>query len=332
MERALYEPGMGYYSRPGRLVGRSGDFFTSVSVGSLFGRLLASYLAKTRGSEAGAWRILELGAHDGSLAHDVLAELAVSHPEAFSEVEYAIIEPQPALAARQRETLAEFSSVVTIVSQAEELDVRPGILIANELIDALPCRVVESTGDGWQEMGVSLGEGGGFEWQAIGPAGEVAEHLPVRPAGYRTEVRLELPEVLSPLAALLAGGRMLWIDYGFEADDYYAEGRSEGTLQTFIQHRTDNDPLGDPGSKDITAHVDFTALGKACESLGGRVIRFENQARFLTELARPLLLSLEGRTDDEVAKVVRQFQTLTHPGQLGSRFHVMEVDFSSRAT
>ena len=125
---------------------------------------------------------------------------------------------------------------------------------------------------------------------------------------------------------------MLWIDYGFEADDFYAEGRSEGTLQTYQQHRKGGDPFLDPGSMDITAHVDFTALGRAGDSLGGRVVRFENQARFLTELARPLLLSLEGRTDEETVKVVRQFQTLTHPGQLGSRFHVMEIAFGSQAT
>lgn len=332
MARALYEPESGYYARPGRLVGRSGDFFTSVSVGSLFGRLLAAHLAAWRGGKSGPWRILELGAHDGSLARDVLAELAGAHPAAFAEVEYAIIEPLPALAARQRETLSEFAEVVNIVNAAEDLAPRRGILIANELIDALPCRIVEATEDGWVEMGVDLGSEGNFEWKVIGDAGEIAAHLPARPPGYRTEVRPDLESFLSPLADRIGQGRMLWVDYGFEADDYYADGRSEGTLQTFVKHRSDNAPLDAPGSKDITAHVDFTALGAACESLGGRVVRFENQARFLTEVARPLLLSLEGRMDEEVAKVVRQFQTLTHPGQLGSRFHVMEVDFSGETT
>lgn len=331
MGMALYEPDLGYYARPGRLVGREGDFFTSVSVGSLFGRLLAGYLAAWRAEKAGPWRVLELGAHDGSLAKDVLQELSAAQPVAFGEMEYVIIEPLPALAERQRERLAGFGDRVRIVARIEELEPRSGILLGNELIDALPCRIVESTGDDWWEIGVDHQQGE-FRWKPIGPAGEIADHLPVRPAGYRTEVRPDLTSFLAPLVSRIGGGRMLWIDYGFQADDYYADGRSEGTLQTYHQHRADNAPLVAPGSRDITAHVDFTALQQASEALGGRVIRFENQARFLTELARPLLLSLEGRTDGEVMKVVRQFQTLTHPGQLGSRFQVMEVDFSGGST
>lgn len=331
MARALYEPELGYYAQPGRLVGREGDFFTSVSVGSLFGRLLASHLAAWCGEKIGPWRVLELGAHDGSLAKDILEELRVSHPTAFAEMEYVIIEPLPALAARQREKLAEFGETVRIAAGVEALEPRSGILLGNELIDALPCRIVESTGDGWQEIGVGQHQGE-LEWKPLEAAGEITDHLPSRPVGYRTEVRPDLESFLAPLVSLMDGGRMLWVDYGFEADDYYADGRSEGTLQTYHQHRADDAPLANPGSKDITAHVDFTALKLALEALGGEVIRFENQARFLTALARPLLLSLEGRTDDEAMKVVRQFQTLTHPGQLGSRFHVMEADFSGGTT
>lgn len=332
MARALYEPDLGYYARPGRLVGRDGDFFTSVSVGPLFGRILAAYLADWSTANPGPWRILELGAHDGSLAKDVLDELAASHPKAFSEVEYAIIEPLSSLATRQKGTLARFADRVRIVEHAGELDAKVSVVLGNELIDALPCRIVESSKEGWQEIGVGLDEGGAFQWQEMGSAGEIAARLPDQLPGYRTEVRPGLEGFLESLVPVIGPGRMLWIDYGFEADDYYADGRTEGTLQTYQQHRKDDDPLSDPGSKDITAHVDFTALGRAAEALGGRVLRFENQARFLTAVARPLLLSLEGRTDEEMAKVVRQFQTLTHPGQLGSRFHVMEIAFDRPAT
>ena len=118
---------------------------------------------------------------------------------------------------------------------------------------------------------------------------------------------------------------MLWIDYGFERDDLYHPARAEGTLRTFHGHRAGGDPLEDPGSRDITAHVDFTALREALESLGAEVTRFENQSRFLTRVARPWLLSLEGRTDPATARLLRNFQTLTHPAQLGGRFYVMEA-------
>lgn len=332
MERALYEPDLGYYARPGRLVGREGDFFTSVSVGALFGRLLARYLAGWWDGSGGPWRILELGAHDGFLAHDILSELSIEFPAAFAEVEYAIIEPLPALRDRQRETLAKFGEAVRLVENAAELDSKPGVVVGNELIDALPCRVVESTGEGWCEQGVDLSDNGEFVWCSMGAPEGLFERLPARPAGYRTELRPDMEEFLAGLLPHVEGGSMLWIDYGFEGDDFFAEGRSEGTLQTYLKHRKGGDPLTDPGGMDITAHVDFTALGQAAEALGGRVTRFENQARFLTELARPVLLSLEGRTDEDAMKVVRQFQTLTHPGQLGSRFHVMEIDFSGRST
>ncbi|MCH7226063.1 class I SAM-dependent methyltransferase [Haloferula sp. A504] len=320
MAAALYDPQHGYYAGRRGQVGRAGDFFTSVSVGPLFGHLLARHLVAFW-EEIGRperWRILEVGAHEGQLAADILAALPELDATAAGAVEHAIVEPLPSLAAAQRERLGER---VTIVGAPGDLDPLPGMLIANEVLDALPCHLVESTGDGWIELGVGFDDG--FQWVPLGPAGELAENLPRRPAGYRTEVRRGLDEFLRGFLPALAPCRMLWIDYGYERDDYYAEGRVEGTLRTFSRHRAGDDPLDAPGSRDISAHVDFTSLREATEASGGEVMRFENQGRFLTKIARPWLLSLEGRTD--AARSLRQFQTLTHPGQLGSRFHVMEA-------
>lgn len=325
MDLALYAPEGGYYSRPGREVGRRGDFFTSVSAGPLFGKLLADHLAAWRGTAAGPWRILELGAHDGTLARDILETLHAEHPACLDGLTYTIIEPLPALAARQRETLADFGDAVRIAGDAAELAPMPTFLLGNELIDALPCHLVESTGSGWRELGVAIDERGAFIWHPLGPAEEIAAALPVRPAGYRTEVRPHLAAFLAPLARLLDGGRMLWIDYGFDRSDYYVETRREGTLRTYRAHRAGDDPLDAPGLRDLTAHVEFTALREAIEACGGEVAGFETQACFLTRLARPWLLSREGRTDPSTMKLLRNFQTLTHPGQLGGRFHVMEA-------
>ena len=316
MAAALYDPADGYYARPAGQVGRGGDFYTSVSTGPLFGRLLARHIDawhRAAGSPA-RWRILECGANDGSLAADLIAELPAA--------EYTIVEPLPLLAAAQRARLPG----ARIVADPAELaaDPLPTFVLGNEVVDALPFHVVESDGLRWHELRVALDEAGRFVWQ---PA-PIDCDLPLRPAGYRTELRTGVAGFLAPLAAAMAGGRMLWIDYGFERDDYYHEARTTGTLRTFSRHRAAEDPLDSPGEIDITAHVDFSNLADALRALGGRVLRFEPQGRFLTEVARPWLLSLEGRNDPAARKELLAFQTLTHPGHLGARFHVIEAEFA----
>jgi SAM-dependent MidA family methyltransferase len=326
MGAALYDPQEGYYARPAGQVGKAGDFITSVSVGPLFGRLLARHIAAWH-LKIGAperWRIIELGANDSSLAGDIIT--ALERLSADAGLEYVIIEPLPRLAQDQRKRLpgvAVHDSAAPLAS-----DPLPSFVLGNEVIDALPFHVIESDGTQWLELGVTADESGAFHWHPLGPAApEVAGHLPVRPAGYRTEARSGVRDFLKPLAAAMAGGRMLWIDYGFPRDDYYHESRTTGTLRTFSRHRAGEDPLDAPGEIDITAHVDFTGLAEEIHDVGGQVVRFEPQGRFITHVARPWLLEMEGRTDDTAKKELRAFQTLTHPGHLGSRFHVMEAEF-----
>ena len=329
MAAALYHPRFGYYARGHRQVGRGGDFFTSVSAGPLFGRLLARHaLAFWEDlGRPGAWRLLELGAHTGQLAGDLLEEISRLQPSAASSLTYAVVEPLENLAAIQRANLARFPRVTWAAAPAE-LDPAPTLLLANEVLDALPCEIIESDGNAWRRLGVGLAaDGASFAWHDLGPAGIWADSVPPRPAGYRTEIRPGLDDFLAPLARLLEPGRMLWFDYGFAREDYYDALRTSGTLRTFGRHRAGEDPLDGPGGRDITAHVDFTALEESVARLGGRILRFDNQSRFLTRLARPWLLELEGRTDAETLKLLRNFQTLTHPGQLGSRFHAFEAGF-----
>ncbi|MEP4077123.1 class I SAM-dependent methyltransferase [Haloferula sp.] len=329
MEMALYDPESGYYAGQDGQVGREGDFFTSVTAGPLFGQLLASHIAQwwQQAGSPDSWRVVELGAHNGYLAGDILSEIRQSHPEAFRGLHYVILEPLERLAAAQRNHLQEFSDQLVITSEPESLDPLPGYLIANEVLDALPFHLVESNGDVWHEIGVSLSDDEGFEWSDLGPAPKITGTLPQRASGYRTEVRPDFAGFLRPLVRTIQPGRMLWVDYGFERDDYYAEPRTTGTLRTFRNHKAGEEPLDQPGSQDITAHVDFTAVMEAIQSIGGKTLRFENQARFLTESARPWLLGLEGKTDPETMKLLRNFQTLTHPGQMGSRFHMLECEW-----
>ena len=331
MATALYHPEFGYYAQGIQQVGRGGDFFTSVSVGSLFGELLARRFLREwfDSGKPTRWRIIECGAHDGTLAADILASLKQLSAQAYTALEYAIAEPLAVLRQAQREKLSLFSEHTRHVSNAAELsdEPLPGIAFGNEVLDALPCDLIEWRGDCWLERRVAMDEAGRLIWQTS----EIHDPRLLSklralgsdfPKGYRSELRSGLQEFLAPLAHALSSGLMLWLDYGFERADYYHPTRREGTLRTFSKHRAGEDPLVFPGELDITAHVDFTAVEEAAQALGWQKTIFRNQGAWLTEIARDWLLEMEGQPRPAE---LRQFQTLTHPAQLGGSFHVLEI-------
>lgn len=337
MATALYEPGLGYYARGTRQVGRGGDFFTSVSVGPLFGELLARrFLREWRESgNPQRWRIIECGAHDGTLAADILTALAKLDSSAFNALEYAIPEPLPALQQAQRNTLRDFPDTVRFLSDPHELTAEPlpGIAFGNELLDALPCHIVEWCDGGWQECRVAVSNDGHLIWETCEIDNPLLNSalIPLGgdfPEGYRSEVRTCYSAFLEPLVQSLESGLMLWIDYGFARPDYYHPARNSGTLRTFSKHRSGEDPLQVPGETDITAHVDFTAVAEAATALGGHATAFRNQGAWLTETARDWLLEQDGNPSPYL---LRQFQTLIHPAHLGGSFHVLELSWKSPA-
>jgi SAM-dependent MidA family methyltransferase len=338
MATALYHPEAGYYARGSRQVGRGGDFFTSVSVGPLFGKLLARRFLqwwRAAGSPA-SWRIIESGAHDGSLAADILTELSANGPEACPRLEYVLCEPLAALREAQRETLHDFRSLVHHAETPATIATRPlpGIAFGNELLDALPFEVVERRDGRWLQCRVALADDQGFHWQSapIVPGSALSEACARLGGGfadgYRTELRTCYRDLLSPLLDALSHGLLLWPDYGFARPEYYHPDRREGTLRTFSRHQAAADPLVSPGDLDITAHVDFTAVAEAALSLGCQVAAFQPQGSWLTALARDWLLAQEGNPDPAA---LRQFQTLTHPAQLGGSFHVLELSWNTPA-
>lgn len=338
MATALYHPALGYYAREPRQVGRRGDFFTSVSVGPVFGALLARRF-RAWWQAAGSpqpWRLIECGAHDGTLAADILAALGQLDPAALAALEYAIPEPLPRLQAAQREKLQPYAEHVRFLTRPAELAARPlpGIAFGNELLDALPFEVVEWQSDGWHPCRVGCGPDGGFSWETQAPldtpalAAALAPLGSGFPIGYRSEVRTGYGGFFAPLLAGLSSGMLLWFDYGHARPDYYHPSRHQGTLQTFSKHRAAADPLLDPGAIDITADVDFTAVAEAAIALGCRPLRFCSQGTWLTGVGREWLLAMEGQPD---AGLLRQFQTLTHPAQLGARFHVLELAWNDPA-
>ncbi len=338
MTAALYEPGCGYYARETRQIGRAGDFFTSVSVGPLFGQILARrFLREWLATGAPArWRVIECGAHDGTLAADILDALAALERRAFDGLEYVIAEPLPLLQAAQRDTLQPYQDRVRFAADLTALaaDPLPGIAFGNELLDALPFHLVEWQAGQWLECRVALAPDDAFCWTtspiddpllltALAPLGHGF------PDGYRTEVRSGFTAWLAALARCLDAGLMVWADYGFARSDYYHPDRTSGTLRTFARHQAGTDPLAEPGAADITAHVDFTALAEAALTLGGRPVDFRSQGAWLTDHARAWLLEQEGRPQPAF---IRQFQTLTHPAHLGASFHILELSWNPAVT
>lgn len=335
MTAALYEPSLGYYARETRQVGRGGDFYTSVSVGPLFGEILGRrFLREWRESGSPArWRIIECGAHDGTLAADVLGAISRLDIQAFAALEYVIPEPLPLLQTAQRAMLAGFPEKTRFITNAGELSTEPlpGVAFGNELLDALPFHLVERKSGHWRECRVANGPDETFAWETdheitdpllLQALGKIGDDFP---EGYRTEVRTNFQSFLAPLTRCLSSGLLVWPDYGFARPEYYLPERKTGTLRTFSNHRAAEDPLATPGGRDITAHVDFTAVAESALALGCQPLVFKNQGSWLTENGRDWLLALEGNPSPSG---LRQFQTLTHPAHLGGSFHVLELSWN----
>jgi SAM-dependent MidA family methyltransferase len=335
-ELALYHPELGYYARGGERVGKEGDFFTSVSVGPVFGELLARRMVREFHDlgRPGRWRIVELGANDGRLAADLLAGMSRIDLQALAALEYVMCEPLPTMRDVQRATLDKFSENVRIVASTDELaaDELPGIVFGNEVLDAMPFDWVEWRDGGWRERRIGVGADGRLQPVLAGePAAGVCRWLDEAtrgvplPDGWQCEVRMDWRGFLQSCLRGMVQPTMLWIDYGFLREELIHPHRSEGTWRAYRGHRIEPDPWNDPGECDLTAHVDFTSVAEAAEALGGQVKGFTPQGTWLTRLAVEELAAREGSEDPAW---VRQFQTLTHPAHLGARFHVMELHFS----
>ena len=331
---ALYDPEDGYYASGSNQVGREGDFYTSVSVGPLFGRLLARRFLN-QWQELGrptSWRILEIGAHDGKLAADILATLASLSPEAWETLEYATVEPLPKLREAQQQRLTSLAAKLQIAPDFQTIAGKPlpGIAFGNEILDALPFHLVRYSEGAWQELFVT--EGLKLTPQPIDSATALGKKTAALgdafPEDYQTEIRTLYPEFLFQVSSSITDGMLLFIDYGFAAPEYYDTYRTRGTLRTFQQHQAAEDPLDQPGKKDITAHVDFTDLSREARNIGWHPTCFSSQGTYLTQLATELIRN--GEISDP--KTIAQFRSLTHPAHLGASFHVIEFEKTAKPT
>jgi len=332
MELALYCPDSGYYETK-KDIGRRGDFYTSVSVGELFGQLLACQFAEWLEAEVSSQksvvRIVEAGAHDGKLAADILNWLQSNRPK-FSEIEYVILEPSPRRQEWQKETLKHFTNVRWLSAFPDARRQTPnskfnGIIFSNELLDAFPVRRFgwDAQNKKWFEWGVAI-DGDQFIWAKI-PDPQSAICNPqleaVLPDGYIIETSPAAENWWREAAGALARGKLLAIDFGFTADEMLSPSRICGTLRAYFRHHATDDLLANPGEQDLTAHVNFTAIQKAGEDAGLKTQFFGSQTKCLVDI---LAMAEKDKSFGEWnTRQTRQFQTLTHPEHLGRAFRML---------
>jgi SAM-dependent MidA family methyltransferase len=326
MQMALYQPGLGYYSASLPKFGAEGDFVTAPEISPLFGYCLARQAAALIDQGCVA-EILEFGAGSGKLCAQVLEALP-----ALSR--YRILDLSADLRARQKQYLEQrlsaelFRKIEWLERLPQEFD---GIVLANEVLDAMPVNVLCKQDD-WQELGVTY-RGRGFEWQAIEQTAAVDAmrrielRLGALPVDYRSELNLNYQPWLKALAESCRRAVVLIVDYGYEQAQYYDPARSSGTLTCHLRHRVHGDPFVYPGLQDITAFVDFDACADAAEAGGFDIVGLIGQGQFL--LANGLLDEAQRRAEDSdpvvQLAISQQVATLSLPQEMGEKFKVLAL-------
>jgi SAM-dependent MidA family methyltransferase len=324
MEQALYHPEHGYYSSGQCAIGRHGDYFTNVSVGPLFGRLLTAQFAEMweRLDQTENFVIVEQGAHHGDFARDVLESAAKYRPDFFAALRYRIVEPFPILQDRQSQTLAEFEDKIEWRASINSLDPFIGVHFSNELLDSMPVRLIGHS----KEKLVDL-EGDGFVLiERPLPNGATASKP--REKGAFNQPALDW---IDNVAVKLRRGYVLAVDYGHLSNEF------DASIQVRAQHRYLDSPFERIGHADITMHVDWISIARRSQANGLDVAGFTDQHHFLTGI-----ISGPGRggspeppTGDwsqsplpEIGtspKMKRELQTLLHPEMLGRSFQVLAL-------
>jgi len=310
MALALYAPGLGYYANTSRKFGSlpssGSDFVTAPEMSPLFGRTLAVQLAEAL-EKTGTDELWEFGAGSGALARELLACLG------HRIRRYTIVELSASLRERQREALQPWPDRVRWAGELPER--MQGVVVGNEVLDAMPVKLLARQGGSWHERGVCIADGA-LAWE------DRATDLrpPVEPEGagdYLTEIHPQAEAFMRTLAERLETGAAFFIDYGFPEAEYYHAQRHMGTLMCHRGHMADPDPLQSPGEKDITAHVNFTGIAVAAQEAGMLTLGYATQARFLLNAGITKLLEQASQKERIAA------QRLLAEHEMGELFKVV---------
>ncbi len=319
MELALYAPGLGYYAGGATKFGAAGDFITAPEMTPLFGRTLArSALAVLR--ETGG-DILELGAGSGRLALDLLCEL--ERRQALP-AHYRILEVSPDLQARQRALFA--AEAPHLLDRLIWLDRLPerfaGLILANEVLDAMPVHLVRWRDGEVFERGV-IARNGEFAWQDqplhAGALWQAAREIEPGP-DYLSEINLNAPAWIASLARCLERGAILCLDYGFPRAEYFHPQRDSGTLRVHYRHHSLDDPFYLPGLCDLTAHVDFSAVARAASDAGLELLGYTSQANYLLNAGLLDLMAEMQPMSSDYLRAAAAVQKLLQPSEMGELF------------
>jgi SAM-dependent MidA family methyltransferase len=328
MELVLYAPRSGYYSGGAAKLGKDGDFTTAPEITPLFGGALA-HVAADLMQQTGL-QILEFGAGTGKLAHDILTEFAAM---GVAVHRYSIVEVSGELRARQERTLRGFPQVTWLDRFPPAFT---GVVIGNEVLDAMPVHLVVKTDHGWKERGIGLSDKN-FVFRDRPCAASLIAQIPDAAdlsVGYVTEVHPVAAGFMRSLAAMIGtghqetgrGGAAILIDYGFPAHEYYLAQRDAGTLMCHYRHHAHPDPFYLPGLQDVTAHVDFTTMARAAIDGGLEMLGYTSQAAFLIDAGiGDLLLRIPPTDQRRYLPQANAVQKLTSPAEMGELFKVLVV-------
>ncbi|MCS6986841.1 MAG: SAM-dependent methyltransferase [Sphingomonadaceae bacterium] len=325
MELALYTPGLGYYANARPKFGSTGDFVTAPELSPLFGQALARQVAQVLEMTSGD--VLELGPGSGRLALALLRAL-----QSMGRLPgcYLLHEASAHLREHQRALFAQ--QAPELLPRLHWVPAPPprfsGLMLGNELLDALPVHRVRWGEAGPEELGVALDAHGRWVWQPrpiTDPELLAAARAIDAPAGYESEIGLAARRLTADLAARLQRGVILFLDYGYPRREYYHPQRTQGTLTCHHRHHSHADPFDRPGLTDITAHVDFTAIAEAGHAAGLRLLGYIDQAGFLVNCGLPELLSRLAPDGADYVRAVCAAQKLLHPAEMGELIKVIAL-------
>jgi SAM-dependent MidA family methyltransferase len=329
MQKALYDPEQGYYSSGRVCIGKKGDFYTNVSVGNIYGKVIGLFI-KDLWEGLGRpqpFSIVEQGAHDGRLALDILESLQECR-ELFECIHYHIVEPFLIHQQHQEENLKKFHNIFW-VNKTEALPEFEGIHFSNELLDAFPIDLLLWSGQEWLERRVLSHGEDRFSWITTPITKKelqtIAEKLPSNLSpGFLWEVRLGVQPWLQEIDSRMKRGMILIADYGYAGAQRFASYRAEGSIASYQEHRRYDNPLEEVGKRDITAHVDFTALALIALHQKWQLLGFSDQHHFIIGAAEEWLRTLEGKPPDATMQHhFRALQTLLHPETMGRQFQFL---------
>lgn len=333
MELALYHTGYGYYTSGGARIGKERDYYTSPCVHPAFGETISRFLVKAADTLGGEeFTVVEPGAGRGLLASDILGSLRENAPELYGRTSYVVIERSPAMISEAEALLGGHGGRVRFAQSLGSLGPEgvTGVVLSNELMDALPFRRARFECGSLREILVTLEDGRFIETTDAGPAPEIERYFARKDdfvEGQEVEVNLRSAEYMKDIARVLKRGFALTIDYGYLEEELFSPDRMKGTYKCIYRHTVSEEPYSRIGEQDITAHVDFSLLMRAGEEAGLGEVKYTTQGQFLIDWGVLEILERESsvKKDKELreVKALSAIKSLFLPGSMGHSFRAL---------